>query len=300
MNVYRSITRAKSLGGSLLLGTFDGLHSGHQSLIKNSCSPRTLISFYPHPKKVLRGTANLKRLSSVRENVQILSSIGVDQWHMMHFTKKLSLMPADEFLSLLISTYHPKEIVVGPDAKIGKGGSGDVAFMRTYLDKHGVQLKVGEFVTEKGKKIGSAPIRDAIQKGEVRIAKSLLGREYQLEGRIVHGAGRGKGLGVPTANVDAVRMLVPANGVYVTDIKIRGKTEWLRSVTNIGIRPTFNENKLSIETHILEGGLQEIYGKWVTVRFLARIRDEKKFTSVEKLKLQIAKDCIEAKSYVNV
>lgn len=300
MKLFRSIKKATPLGGSVLLGSFDGLHIGHQALIKNATAPRSIISFYPHPKKILKGEVKLERLSSIRENFEILSSLGVEQWNLMHFTKKLSHTTAEGFLDLVIEAFNPKQIVVGPDARIGKGGAGDISFMKEYLKKKNIELLVAEFVKEKGKKIGSAPIRESLGKGEVKIVRKLLGRYYQIEGRVVHGAGRGKGIGVPTANIGAVKMFVPANGVYVTEIKVRGESEWLRSVTNIGIRPTFNEKIVSIESHVLEGAPREIYGKWVSLRFLSRLRDEKKFTSVDKLKLQIAKDCLEAKSYVKV
>ena len=290
MLLYRGF-RTSSKIKTLLVGSFDGFHLGHKALLEDAPRPIGILTFYPNPKFVVRNLKIKKSLSSLPVLVPYLKELGVSQMNLIHFTRQFSETTAEDFFQLIKQTLNPEIIIVGEDARVGKGGLGTVEVMKTLFPK---LISVSHKLIN-GRKIGSRWIREAVETGDIDQANILLGRAYSIRGNVVKGDGRGKSLGFPTANLSGIREVTPAAGVYVTQTLLKG--EWIRSVTNIGTRPTFNGRSLAVETHLLNTLTQDFYNQRLVVRFLKRIREERKFNGIHELKEQIKQDCAYAVSF---
>jgi len=298
MQVYRDFRNLKRNENTFLtIGTFDGIHIGHKKIIDAlrdkalSNGGRSLvITFNPHPKNVLSNT-KARVLTSLREKEAILSELGVEDLIVINFTKEFSQINAGDFLkNILVDKVGVKEIFIGYDHHFGKGREGN----KDVLVSTGKELgfKVTEVAPEKinNETISSTLIRDYLEKGSIDKVNSFLGRSYTFSGTVVEGDKRGRTLGFPTANIDLEDedKLLPAFGVYVVEFFVRGEKHY--GLLSVGRRPTFyNFGTIIPEVYIYDFD-DDIYGEFVTVNVLGRLRGEEKFSSVEELIEQMHKD----------
>lgn len=283
----------------MTIGNFDGIHRGHQHVVSHLCSvagerPKVVISFYPHPVRVLRGGVEPRPLSSLREKRDRLGELGVDVLYGIHFTKAFSQVSAIEFVEqVLVCALAAKALVVGEDVRIGRGREGDLEFLRRELPRHNIQLVVVPTFQFNNERPSSRRIRELLSAGDVVGASQLLGSPFTVSARVGHGDKRGRTIGFPTANVASGSRLLPKRGVYSCRVIYDGKC--YPGVANIGIRPTFNGEQERLEVHIISTTFESLYGRRLHVGFIERLRDEKRFNSVDELKSQIAQDVLDAR-----
>lgn len=289
---------ARTGSTSVAIGNFDGVHLGHQALISAMLQKAhaeklcpTVLTFYPHPVEVLKPHKKLERLTTTSEKLELLEKLGVEQVFVARFDEALShLSPEDFFQSYLNEGLRAKSLHVGFNFVFGKDRAGDIGTLRSLSEQKGIFLKVEDQVNFEGERVSSSGIRKLIVEGNVAKAARHLGRPYTITGQVVRGDQRGRKIGFPTANLRCpLDKVVPANGVYVT--RVLWQQEELRAVTNVGVRPTFTvgEKAPVIEVHILDFD-SDIYEEFLSVEFLGRIREEKKFSGMDELKSQIAQD----------
>jgi riboflavin kinase/FMN adenylyltransferase len=287
----------------LTLGVFDGLHLGHQLIMKTvveraravSAVP-TVITFEPHPRAVLHPESAPPLLQTFDQKIEALGVLGIEQTIVIHFDEAFAQIRAQDFLrDVVVDRLHAKEVYLGRGFAFGHNREGNIELLRQVSDRLGFRADEVPEVRLRGRRVSSSRIRELLQQGQVNLARRMLGRPYGVEGRVVRGAERGATLGFPTANLQPHNRVIPRGGVYVTATLIDG--QWRRSVTNIGTRPTFERTaQSSIETFVM-GWSGDLYGDVVRVRFLHRLRAEKKFGSVDDLKSQIAGDVARAEDY---
>jgi len=287
----------------LTLGVFDGLHLGHQLIMKTvveraraTGAVPTAITFEPHPRAVLHPETAPPLLQTFDQKIEALGVLGIEQTIVIHFTKEFSQIRAEDFLrEVVVNRLHAKEVYLGRGFFFGYQREGNIDLLRRVSGQLGFIADEVREVRLRGTRIGSTRIRELLVNGRVNLARRMLGRPYGVEGPVVHGAERGVQLGFPTANVRPHNRVVPRGGVYVTSTLIEG--QWRRSVTNIGTRPTFGDAvEPSVETHVMNWS-GDLYGDVVRVRFLHRLRDERKFNSVDELKTQIERDVQRVENY---
>jgi riboflavin kinase / FMN adenylyltransferase len=318
MQQFVNITEVQLPGPSFLtIGNFDGLHRGHQALLRKVIDiahhafatgavktfPQSgLITFDPHPLTVLRPEIPHFLLTTPAERLALAAEIGIDFGVIQQFTHAVAGLEARDFLVLLKTHLGLAGLVVGPDFAIGRGRKGDLAALRTLGDELGYTLHVIDPVTWTEWPVRSSTIRQAIQQGDVTTAAALLGRYYHVSGEVVYGDQRGRQLGIPTANMQTQPdKLLPANGVYATRTRLQhaGVMRYFNSVTNLGVRPTVDGIQQRLETHILDfppaESTGDLYGQLLTIEFVARLRDEQRFSSIDKLIVQIQLDIEQAR-----
>lgn len=281
----------------LTIGSFDGVHLGHQQLIRKlndqahqARAKSVVLTFHPHPSVILRGRKDKFYLTTLPEKINLLDKLGVDIIVSHPFTYELSQSSAKDFVILLNAHLGFKQLWVGEDFALGKGREGNVAYLTTLGREFDYHVHVIDFIALGETKISSSYIRNLLFEGQVEKASTLLGRPYQLTGEVVHGDGRGKGIGIPTANLETgEEKLIPGSGIYACRACIANRY-WPAAV-NIGIRPTFEsaELKTHVEAHILDYS-GDLYSQQISIEFLARLRGEQRFKSVDKLINQIHKD----------
>ena len=307
MNIHRNLPHL--VESIITIGSFDGLHLGHQYLIwevkklaEKSKLPFYLISFEPHPRLVLQNNGDFKLLQTWEEKISQLEKLGIENLIALPFTRELSLKSAEEFiLEYILKPLKPKIIVLGYDHKFGRDrqGSKDTFLAlkeKLNLDFEVIQLQ--EYMNQRSQ-ISSSIIRQHIQKGQIENANELLGYNYSITGKVVEGKKLGRTLGFPTANIlpNENHKLIPAIGVYHTSIEIEGVS--YKSATSIGLNPTVeNIDVPKIETYIFDFN-EDIYGKEVTLKFHHYIRGEEKYDSIEELKSAIEKDVMKIQDFSN-
>ena len=307
MNIHRN--HPHLIESIITIGSFDGLHLGHQYLIwevkklaEKSKLPFYLISFEPHPRLVLQNNSDFKLLQTWEEKISQLEKLGIENLIALPFTRELSLKSAEEFiLEYILKPLKPKIIVLGYDHKFGRDrqGSKDTFLAlkeKLNLDFEVIQLQ--EYMNQRSQ-ISSSIIRQHIQKGQIENANELLGYNYSITGKVVEGKKLGRTLGFPTANIlpNENHKLIPAIGVYHTSIEIEGVS--YKSATSIGLNPTVeNIDVPKIETYIFDFN-EDIYGKEVTLKFHHYIRGEEKYDSIEELKSAIEKDVMKIQDFSN-
>ena len=287
----------------LTLGVFDGLHLGHQLIMKTIVERAreagaipTVITFEPHPRAVLHPESAPPLLQTFDQKIEALGVLGIEQTIVIRFDKAFSEIRAEDFLREVVANrLHAKAVYLGRGFAFGHNREGDINLLRNVSERLGFFADEVPEVRLRGRRIGSTRIRELLQQGQVNLARRMLGRPYGVEGQVVRGASRGATLGFPTANLHPQNRVIPRGGVYVTATLIEG--HWRRSVTNIGTRPTFGDAlEPSVETYVL-GWSGDLYGDVLRVRFLHRLRNEKKFGSIEELKAQIDRDVARARKY---
>ena len=277
----------------VLIGNFDGIHLGHQKLISKAKKiaeqkkqKLVLITFNPHPREIINNI-QMDLILPYKEKKLLLKYYGIDKIDEIKFTNKLSKLSAEEFAKEYIYKAHnPSDIVIGKNFKFGHKARGDAKLLKDSLSKkvkvHSIDIKRLDSLV-----ISSSEIKKLISKGNIDKVNKLLGRNYHISGKVIHGEKRGRLIGFPTTNLSTEWNFLPKKGVYVSKVVISDKS--YQSITNIGVRPTFNANSLQIESHIFDFN-KNVYGKKIKIYFLARIRSEKKFETVEKLIENITKD----------
>lgn len=287
----------------LTLGVFDGLHIGHQRIMETVVERAeavgavpTAITFDPHPRAVLHPESAPPLLQTLDQRLANFEVLGIEQAIVIPFTTEFSQQPAENFLSDIIrDRLHAKEVYLGKGFAFGKARGGNIDLLRQKSAELGFIADEVDEVQLRGIRISSSAIRKLLAEGKVNIARRMLGRPYGVEGVIIRGNRRGHTIGFPTANLKPHNRVIPRFGVYATATLIDGT--WRKSITNIGVRPTFESDAdPSIESYVFdfEG---DLYGDVLRVRFLHRIRDEKKFNGIDELKAQIERDTQRARNY---
>src|SRR5882762_11578152 len=304
MRLFHGTDNAKIARPTVLtLGVFDGLHLGHQLIMKTiveraraTGAVPTVITFDPHPRALLHPESAPPLLQTFDQKIEALGVLGIEQTIVIRFDQNFAQIRAEDFLRAVIADrLHAKEVYLGCGFAFGHGREGNIGLLRIVSQTLGFFADEVPELRLRGRRVSSSRIRELLQQGRVNLARRMLGRPYGVEGRVVRGAERGVTLGFPTANLHPQNRVIPRNGVYVTATLIEG--QWRRSVTNVGVRPTFTSDpEPSVETFVMNWA-GDLYGDVVRVRFLHRLRDEKKFASIEELKAQIKKDVKSAERY---
>ena len=286
----------------IALGSFDGLHMGHLRLINaakeladNNNGKSMVFAFKNHPLTVINPELAPKILMSNTEKLNILEDLGVDIVNLVDFSKSFMALSPEEFISSIVKAYNVKGLIVGFNYRFGYKNLGDVELLEEQSKVYGYKLYVVDSVTFENEAVSSSRIRSALAEGEIHRANLMLTRPYEMSGKVIIGKQLGRTIGFPTVNLDYDKMFViPRGGVYITKLEYDGIV--YKGITNVGYNPTFMDNKLNIETYIFDFS-KEIYNENVKIYFLDRIRDEKKFNSIEALTLQMEKDKIIAEKY---
>ncbi len=288
----------------ITIGNFDGVHIGHQALFHEVIEKAETINgtsiamtFEPHPIRVLKQNGHPPLITLAEQKTELIERTGLDVLICVPFTKEFASMSADQFIrDLLVKKIGMKAIVVGEDYRFGKNREGDIDLMRSYGPDFGFEVIVANWIkTSKGlpDRISSTRIRELIVEGQMPAAEKMLGRHYQIRGRVVTGRDRGgKLLGTPTANINLNDELCPKTGIYAVTVECRGSQH--NGVANIGYSPTFEDHEFTVEVHILDFNAN-IYGEKIRVNFIKRIRDEIKFSNISALIEQIKKDIATAR-----
>jgi riboflavin kinase / FMN adenylyltransferase len=304
MKVIRSLEQVPDefRDAFVTIGNFDGVHQGHVPILRKLIEEAhrekrkaLVITFDPHPKKVLRPDIRpFYLITSIEEKIKLLEDVGVDGLILIPFDLNFSKMTAESFVrDILWDKLHIRKIFVGHDYSFGKSKTGNKEFLAEFGKKLGFEVDIINAVKLDDETISSTRLRHLILAGDVRTAARLLGRPYNVSGVVVEGKKRGSILGIPTANIKPEKELIPAEGVYAV-IAHLGKERY-KGVLNIGFNPTFSDADLSVEVFLLDFS-GDIYGESVDVLFMERIRDEVKFENPEQLVKQIRKDIDEARA----
>jgi riboflavin kinase/FMN adenylyltransferase len=292
-------------GGTVALGNFDGVHRGHQKVIgiaKDLARAKSVscgaMSFEPHPRELFAPGPDTYRLTPFRIKARLIEALGLDFLLMQRFDQEFARHTAAEFIEqVLVAGMGVRHVVVGYDYVFGKGRGGNVALLQEKAEQSGFDVTCIEpVIADDGQTYSSTRVREALAAGRPGEAASLLGRYWEIEGRVEHGDERGRSIGFPTANIELAEYLHPAPGVYavLAGIDRGGATEWLPGVANFGRRPTFDKTDVLLEVHLFdfEG---DLYGRHLRVGLVDFLRPERKFTGLDTLKTQIEEDCRNAR-----
>jgi riboflavin kinase / FMN adenylyltransferase len=294
MQVFRHLPNQPSEPLTLAIGNFDGMHLGHQELLRANIHEASslgkipaVMTFEPHPREFFTPQNAPARLCNLREKLEHFEKAGVQKVFVCAFNKRFAAIAAADFLSILREKLNANTILVGEDFKFGAKRAGSIADFKSQ----GFELISMPRVDFNAERVSSTRVRDALFSGNLDLAAQLLGRNYSVSGKVVHGAARGRQLGFPTANIHMRHERPALTGVYAV------KLDGLNAVANLGVRPTIaGVPKLLLEVHVLDFN-GNLYGKHVHVDFLHKIREEQKFDSLDALKVQIAKDVEVARQY---
>jgi riboflavin kinase / FMN adenylyltransferase len=287
----------------LTIGNFDGVHRGHLALFEKvkeragAIGGRSAVmTFEPHPIRIMKPGNGPPLITPTRQKIQLIGQAGIDVLFCIPFTRDFADISAEDFVTnILVAKVGIKELVVGYDYAFGRNREGSIPLLREMGEKIGFRLHLVEPIHVDQILVSSTSIRRLIQEGKVAEARTLLGRNFQVEGTVVRGHNRGgRLLGFPTANIVPQDELLPKTGVYAVTALINGRT--YNGVTNVGYNPTFADKALSVETHILDFS-QDIVGEAIKITFLHRLRDEKAFKNVAELTEQISRDIHDAKAW---
>jgi riboflavin kinase/FMN adenylyltransferase len=297
MQHFRSLAPIHADNTWLTIGSFDGVHRGHQQIIRKLTAgaheqgaSAVVLTFYPHPAEIVKGRQFPFYLTSPEEKADLLGTLGVDVVITHPFNREVMQTPARGFMARLHRHLGMRHLIVGHDFALGRGRGGDVEALRRIGTELGYTVEQIPPFTLDGQTVSSTRIRFALGAGEVEKAAKLLGRPFTVSGTVVYGEQRGRTIGFPTANLEVWPMrVIPATGVYVCRTTVNGTP--FGAVTNIGVRPTFEADPVPprVEAHLL-GFDGDIYGQTLTLEFLARLRGERRFESVDALAAQIRRD----------
>lgn len=289
----------------LTLGNFDGVHLGHQAIFKQVVELARVIggtsiafTFEPHPLKVIAPDRSPKLLNTFHGKMKLLAASGIDVVICANFTRAFAEQHPEDFArTVLHDQLGVHEIFVGYDYAFGKGREGSIESLKSMGLTYGFEVGVVEAIQVNGIVVSSSAIRELISSGSVDEAAKLLGRDYVLEGEVIHGSHRGQTLGFPTANLHTSNELLPGFGVYAVRASVEGQRE-LDGVASIGVRPTFDAGAVSIEVFLFNFE-DDLYGRQMDVSFIKRLRGEKKFPDANALVAQVRKDVEEAKKILS-
>ena len=298
MKIYRSIEDYNEVKRSVVtIGTFDGIHLGHKKILsrlikssKNKDLNSVVLTFFPHPRIILNKYNEVKMIDTLDEKIIHLNEIGIDSLIIHPFDKNFSLLSANQFIKdSLVDKLKIKHIIIGYDHRFGKGREASVTDLKNYADDY--DFTVEEIKAQEIEKItvSSTKIRNSINQGDIKTTEKYLGRYFNLTGKVVKGDGLGKKINYPTANIfiEETYKIIPKDGVYLVETTIKNKL--FKGMMNIGHRPTIGTNVKSIEVHLFNFN-EDIYGQVISIKMISKIRDEKKFSSIQALKEQLVKD----------
>ncbi|MBP1627258.1 MAG: riboflavin biosynthesis protein RibF [Holophagaceae bacterium] len=294
---HHSLTSAPNFGPCLVtLGNFDGVHAGHRELLEQVHQraealglPSAVVSFDPHPTVVTAPERRPRLLMTLGQRLKAFQRTGVDLAWIIPFSRALSEMAPEAFLAEFQRVLQPREVHVGKAFRFGKDQAGDLLSLTAWGEGVGCEVHAHALRAADGGFLSSTRIREALDKGNVEEAASLLGHPFALTGVVVEGDRRGRHLGFPTANLEWEQEQLPAKGVYVTEVRGSHLEKSFLGLTNVGDKPTFEGVALAVETH-LPGFQGDLYGTHLELAFLHRLRGEHRFTSVDGLRAQIAED----------
>ncbi len=288
-------------GSVVCIGAFDGVHCGHRALlgrVRDRADALGLlaiaISFEPIPREFFARSTPVPRLDNVRGKIEQIRTSGIDALLLMRFNAALAAMPAEEFVEqILINRLEAREVWVGGDFRFGHARRGDIALLQAMGETHGFQAEVFPEFTLGDVRVRSSAIRDLLAAGEFAVAARLLGRPFRIGGHVVHGRQLGRKLGYPTANIRLGRRTSPINGIFA--VRVHGvSSEAMPGVASLGVRPTVNGVEPLLEAHLFDFD-GDLYGRRIDVEFVAKLRDEEKFSTLEAMVEQIHLDAAEAR-----
>lgn len=309
MRVIRGLhnLRPRHRGCVATIGNFDGVHLGHRAIFhrlietgKTLGLPATVITFEPQPMEYFAPGAAPARLTRLREKLAALADCGIERVMLLEFGPKLARMGARAFVQeLLVDGLAARHLMVGDDFRFGHGREGDFALLEAMGREHGFAVEDLHTITHGEERVSSTRIREALGRGDLDLARHLLGRPYRICGRVGHGDKRGRTIGFPTANIDLHRRVSPLRGVYA--VVTGGVADRpLPGVANIGVRPSVGgDSRYLLEVHLFDFA-GDIYQRHAEVEFRLKLRDEKKFGSFDELKTQIQRDAAAAREYLGV
>jgi riboflavin kinase/FMN adenylyltransferase len=288
------------------IGTFDGVHIGHQKIIKRLINTgkkedlkSVILTFFPHPRMVLQKDSNIKLINTINERHDILDNLGLDLLLIQKFTKEFSRLSAEDFVrEILVDKIKAKKVIIGYDHRFGRNRNADIIDLKKFGETYGFEVEEISAQDINDVAVSSTKIRAAIIEGDVHKANAYLGYNFMLSGTVIKGRGLGKELSFPTANleIDEAYKIIPKHGSYIVCSGINDSVVY--GMMNIGMNPTVNGNKRTIEVHFFDFQ-EDIYGQRLRIDLLHRIRDEEKFESIDALKLQLANDRETALDYIS-
>lgn len=299
MQIHTDPRSLQLIRPAVSIGIFDGVHRGHQNLLARvrdlaarSHTQTLVVTFWPHPRIVLgKAGPDFKLLTSLEEKTEMLAGLGMDHLLIVPFTTEFAGQSANQFLDDFLNRYiKPGVIVVGDDLRFGSGGSGNLDLLRSYGKTNGFEVIQLETHTDHEERISSTLIRTCLLSGDLQSANNLLGYPYFITGKVVRGNRIGNTIGFPTANIECLESYkqIPSDGVYAVTVDWKGNR--YKGMLNIGIRPTIEDNShKTIEVHLFDMS-DDLYNETLRVGFISRLRDEKKFSGLDELKVQLALD----------
>ena len=289
------------------IGNFDGVHLGHQSVFRHLMEkgseldlPTTVVTFEPQPREFFQAATAPARLTRLREKLQAIAEVGVQRVVVLEFNRRLAGMPAERFVEeLLVKGLGTRFLSVGDDFRFGSGRQGDFALLRRMGGMHGFEVENMNTYKLDADRVSSTRIRELLGQGDFTAAAACLGRPYRICGRVAHGDKRGRSIGFPTMNIDLHRRVSPLRGVYA--VRVEGlDAAGLPGVANIGVRPTVKgDPRYLLEVHLFDFD-RSVYGAHLSVEFVRKLRDEKRFDSFDQLREQIRKDAATARSLLGL
>ncbi|MDR2690564.1 MAG: bifunctional riboflavin kinase/FAD synthetase [Azoarcus sp.] len=306
MQVFRGIPAQASQACVLTIGNFDGLHLGHQALLRLLADkamalglPTAVLTFEPHPRELFSPEDAPARLTSLREKLLLLGASGVDRVYIGHFTRRFATLDAQTFVDALVRGLAPRHLLIGDDFCFGARRGGDFALLQTAGQEHGFTVEAMPTLTVGGERASSSAVRQALASGALDHAARLLGRPYSIAGRVVHGDQIGRKLGFPTANLHFRHRRPALRGVFAVAVEGIGPAR-RPAIANVGLRPTASQGvEPRLEIHVLDWA-GHCYGKVLRVHFLHKLRAEVRFPSLDALKTQIAHDEIAARDWFSL
>ena len=297
--LHHHSNRAADLPQAVSIGNFDGVHRGHQALLKtmqDSGLPTAVLTFEPLPREFFRGADAPPRLSSLREKVVALRHNGVQDIICLSFNQALASLPAEDFITqILVGQLRCGLLSVGHDFRFGAGRRGDLDMLSRFGRQYGFSVKEQPPFLLDGQRVSSTGIRAFLQSGDLTHAASWLGRPYALCGRVMHGDHLGRELGFPTANIPLNRRPVPVKGIFAGRLS-SPKGNWIAAVS-VGLRPTVGGKQLVLEAHCLDAGNPDLYGQQVSVELHHKLRDEEKYVDLDTLKAAIDNDVVNTRNF---
>ena len=299
MRIYYDIEKFEQVPHAVVtIGTFDGVHVGHQVILKKLVNKArelggesVVVTFYPHPRQVLSHDTGIRFISSQEEKIRHLEALGIDNLIIINFTKEFAAISSEDFITdYLVKNIRPAVLIIGYDHHFGKGRTGDFGMLYQLANQYHFKVEKIEEQDIENVAVSSTKIRHSLANGDIRHANVLLGYEFSYTGKVIHGQQVGHKMGYPTANIDVAEefQLIEKQGVYATFAEIDGKS--YPAMTYIGKRPTMHDDRpQSIETHIINYD-GDLYGKEIKISFVDFVRDDKKFDNFEALKRQIGDD----------
>nr|WP_297307160.1 bifunctional riboflavin kinase/FAD synthetase [uncultured Flavobacterium sp.] len=300
MKIFDSIKSFKTSNQTIVtLGTFDGVHLGHKSILnklkeasKNSDDESLVLTFFPHPRMILQQDTDIRLLNTIEEKAELLNNFGIDNLIIQKFDNTFSQLEPEDFVKqVLVDQFNIKKIIIGYDHRFGKNRAADIHDLINFGEKYNFEVEQISAQEIDDVSVSSTKIRTALKEGNITLANEYLGYNYFLNGIVVQGKQLGRTIGYPTANIRVTEgyKLIPAIGVYAAYIIVDAQKYF--GMINIGTNPTLGDNPITIEMNIFDFN-QDIYGKKVTIGFIEKIREQQKFNSLDELKAALKNDKI--------